>query len=390
MELVSRHEKALFITMLFISGFIWLPLIVVTRGIALLYFVFFYVFFLFTHSALIAYLKGNSVKITQDVFPDLFERVQDCVEKLGIKKAPEAYVLQAEGGFNAFATRFAGKHFVVLFSDVVDALEEKPEALNFYIGHELGHIDRGHLLWTPVIAPASFLPLIGAAHSRAREKTADNYGLYCCKNVDDAVAGLAALAAGPKRWKQLPVNNYMEQIKETGSFWMSFNELISGYPWTVKRMARILSRSGGAGVDLPSRSPMAWVFAMFVPNTPFTGGSPGALLVFAAIVGMLATIAVPSFFSYKKAGCEDIAKMDARKAYSASLVYFSANSVDSDFTLEDLSEFGFVQTPGVDVRVLDGSYGQLRISASHEKGKAAYVIDRAGDLEKVETGASRY
>jgi hypothetical protein len=58
---------------------------------------------------------------------------------------PEAYLLQMGGMLNAFATRFLGRDFLVLYSDVVDGLADNPDALNFYIGHEIGHIKRKHL-----------------------------------------------------------------------------------------------------------------------------------------------------------------------------------------------------------------------------------------------------
>jgi hypothetical protein len=44
------------------------------------------------------------------------------------------FLLNGDGIFNAFATRFLGRNLMVLFSDIVDAMEAQPEALNFYIG----------------------------------------------------------------------------------------------------------------------------------------------------------------------------------------------------------------------------------------------------------------
>lgn len=88
---------------------------------------------------------------------------------------------------------------------MVDALEDHPGALNFYIGHELGHIHRKHLIWGPVLFPAAILPVIGAAYSRAREYTCDNYGFACCEDQRDAMIGLSVLSAGDRRWKTLKI-----------------------------------------------------------------------------------------------------------------------------------------------------------------------------------------
>ena len=117
--------------------------------------------------------------------------------------------MQMGGAFNAFATRFFGRDFLVLYSDVVDALADNPDALNFYIGHEIGHIKRKHLKWSTVLLPASMLPLIGAAYSRAREYTCDRHGLAACDSPLNAEFGMAALAAGGKRWRTMSKTSYI-------------------------------------------------------------------------------------------------------------------------------------------------------------------------------------
>ncbi len=254
-ELVYRHEPALFALAVFISAIAWLLLILGTLGIALIYVFFFFLAYLFIQSAFISYLKGTGVRITDRQFPDLQARLVHCCAVLGVHPVPEAYLIHADGVFNALATRFLGRNFVVLYSDVVDALIERPESLNFYIGHELGHIRRQHLLWSPWLWPATILPLLGAAYSRAREYTCDMHGAACCPGPEDGRRALAALAAGGTRWKSLDIDSYGQQVDATQGFWMSFHELISDYPWLVKRMLRL-----GAARDAnvaPKRHPLA-------------------------------------------------------------------------------------------------------------------------------------
>ncbi len=211
-----------------------------------------------------------------------------------MKQVPEVYLLHADGAFNALATRFLGRNFVVLFSDVVDALEVQPGAVNFYVGHELGHIHRKHLLWGPFLAPALLLPLLGAAYSRAREYTCDRYGLACCENPQDATTGLAALAAGGRRWRILSKENYAGQTKESSGFWMSFHELVSDYPWLVKRMAALNALIAKQKVALPGRNALAFFLALFVPRLG-VGGGGASVLIFVAIIGVLAAIAIPAY-----------------------------------------------------------------------------------------------
>lgn len=182
MPLVYKNEKPLFIISLIISSLFWLGLLIGTMGTLLIWVLIIFLFYLFAHSGFIAYLKGNAVKVTEQQYPDLYRMHQECCARLGMDKIPELYLLCSDGMLNALATRFLRKNFVVLFSDIVDALDERPEAVRFYIGHELGHIARNHLGWGPVLLPASILPLLGAAYSRAREYTCDLHGLACASN----------------------------------------------------------------------------------------------------------------------------------------------------------------------------------------------------------------
>jgi len=298
METVYKNERPLFAISLVISLLVWAVLILGTLGIALIYVLFFFIFYLFVQSAFISHIKGTAVRITAQQFPDLNARIEKCCLKLGMDRAPEAYLMHGNGVFNAFATRFLGRDFIVLYSDIVDALEQDPDAVDFYIGHELGHLHRKHIQWRWVLWPAAILPLIGAAYSRAREYTCDLYGMACCANRQSAVHGLAALAAGQKRWQSMNAQHYTDQVKQTGGFWMSFHELIGDYPWLVKRIAQV--RANEQPIDFPGRNPLAWLFALFVPRLGTGGGGGGvaSMLVVVAIIGILAAIALPAYQDY--------------------------------------------------------------------------------------------
>ena len=299
MQLVYGKEKSLFAISLIISLLVWAVALVGTMGVLLLWVLAIFVLYLFTHSAFISYLKGTAVKVTENQYPDLYEAHKACCEKLEMKTIPDMYLLSADGILNALATRFLGRNFVVLFSNIVDALESRPEAVKFYIGHELGHIKQKHLLYGPLLFPASILPLIGAAYSRAREYTCDLHGLACSNNKDDAMYSMAVLAAGEKRWQTINMQSYLGQVAMTGDFWMSFHELLADYPWLSKRLSRIDAIANGTKAKSPRRSFFAWFFALFIPRLGM-GASGGvvSIFVFVAIIGILAAIAIPAYQGY--------------------------------------------------------------------------------------------
>jgi Zn-dependent protease with chaperone function len=319
-DLVYANERSLFAIGLAISAVFWLVLLVGTLGFALFYALGGFVFYLFAQSGLIAYIRGNAVRITPQQYPDLHDKLSACCQRLGMADVPETYLLHANGAFNAFATRFLGRNFLVLYSDVVDALEGRPAALSFYLGHELGHVHRGHLAWRPALLPASFLPLIGSGYHRACETTCDNYGAACCDDVEDGVRALSALAAGGRRWQDLNLPEYLGQARDTGGFWMSFHELISDYPWLVKRVARVAAQSDGREPEVPKRNPLAYLFAFFVPRT-MAGAGAASVLMMVAIIGIIAAIAIPSLLRARVSANESSAIGDIRSVISAEAAY---------------------------------------------------------------------
>jgi hypothetical protein len=175
----------------------------------------------------------------------------------------------------------------------VDAMASHPDGVRFYIGHELGHLRmkhlNGHLLRWPVL----WLPLLGAAYSRARESTCDRHGLACSGTPDNAVRALAALSAGSERWKQLDVPAYVAQAGQAGGFWMSFHELTAGYPWLTKRAARVMDPKAPE----PSRHGLAYVLAAFVPYAGRLGAGFG-MLILVYILLIAVAVARPAYESY--------------------------------------------------------------------------------------------
>lgn len=305
-DTVYSKEKTLFTILAIISGLIWLVLILATKGIALIYVLILFIIYLFTHSAFISYLKGTAVEISPEQFPDLHKQYLACCERLEIKEAPRAYLLAADGMLNALATRFLRRNYIVLFSSIVDALESDKDAINFYIGHELGHIRRNHIGKEPLLVFATWLPLIGAAYARACEYTCDLHGLRCCNSLRSATNAVAVLAAGVEQWKRMNVDQYIRQTRESSGFWMSFHELNSSYPWLTKRMARVHAKAQGKDYVAPSRSVFAYIFSLL---TPRMGTAGGGLIILAAIIGIAAAVAIPAYKEYQE-------KMGADFGYS--------------------------------------------------------------------------
>jgi len=399
MELVYPNERKLFRIALILAVVVWALIIIGTLGIALIYIGLIALFMIFAQSAFITHIQGNGIKITPEQYPDLYALLITCCEKVGMDEIPDTYLLRTDF-FNALATRFLRRHYIVLFTDVVDALQERPGAVNFYIGHELGHIHRKHIRWGWVLAPVTWLPILGSALSRAEEYTCDRYGNACCDSDEDATAALAAIVAGDTRWQTMNVTSYLKQVDSTGGFFMSFNELIGDYPWLCKRMAWVLALRKGTKPKLPKRSFWAGLLSAFVPSIP---GGAGSFIILIAIVGILAAIALPAYQDYI-ATAEQAKQTLMDGSESTTPDYWihatpenldqvmqeiapireniAAHHAETNTFPDDLTQIGWTATVltseygGMPVAVYNG--GVIGVTLGEANGEEAYIVNEPG------------
>ena len=317
-ELVYPRERTLSAITLVLGLLVWVLIVVGTLGIALVYLLFGFSFYLFAQSALIAWLRGNGVLLSAQQLPDLRERFDACCAKLGIDEKPEVYLLQGNGLLNAFATRFIGRDYVVVLSDIVDAMQAHPDGVNFYFGHELGHIRMKHLTGKSLRAPVLWLPLLGAAYSRAKESTCDRHGRACCESPETAARALVALAAGAQRWRMVDLPAFEAQASLSRGFWMSLHELTGGYPWLTKRVARVLHPDAA----MPPRNGFAYFFALFSPYAGRGGGAAG-LIVVVALIAVLAAVGVPAYQDYQGRAKLTLGYVESEPARHALATYYA-------------------------------------------------------------------
>ncbi|MBQ4853329.1 M48 family metalloprotease [Rhodanobacter sp. B2A1Ga4] len=357
-DLVYKNETTLRAIALVLSIVIWLLLLFGTVGVLLIYLLLFALFAVIAHSALIAHLRGNAIRISSRQMPELYQRLSDCARKLGMRELPEAYLVNGNGVLNAFATRFLGRNFVVLLSDVVESFEARPGALNFYIGHELGHLRRHHLTWAKVLAPAMFLPLIGAAYSRAREYTCDRHGLAVCENPEDAQYGLVTLAAGKRLWREVNLADYSESATAAPGFWMSLHELVGDYPWLNKRHAWLRALAEQRKPKLGARNPFAYLISLILPRVPGLGIGGGLIVI--AYIAILAAIAIPAYQDYLGRAALNVAMADSTP-YREAVAQFGVSHQEWPDSIGQLGLAPFAGDSSVSSITL-GSHGALTVN----------------------------
>lgn len=230
---VYPKERIYFVISLIVSIILYLLLIVSIVG--LVYLIMGAIITLFTHGIFIGNIRGNGIKLSEHQFPEAYQIAKKLSNEMGFFQVPDIYIMESGGLINAFATRFMGRNFIVIYTDVLElAYEEGEDALAFVICHELAHIKRKHLSRRWILLPANFMPFLGSAYSRACEYTCDLVGAYHVPK--GAISGLLVLAAGKKLYRKVNVAAISHQAKDEGGFWVWFSEIISTHPNLAKRV----------------------------------------------------------------------------------------------------------------------------------------------------------
>jgi len=236
---VYKKEKFYFWLMLFISIAIYITVaIFVDSLISVVPSVLCYILLLLLLKLyFIGHIRGSAIKITPEQFPDIYAVLERQTKLLELSGVPNMYLQQSGGVLNAFATRFARTNYVVLYSSILEAAyQEGMHAVEFIIGHELGHIKRKHVysIKSFLIAPARFVPFLSAAYSRACEYTCDRIGYTLCPQ--GAVPGMIILLSGSSLYKKVDVSQLLRNAESERGFLTWFVEIFSSHPLSYKRI----------------------------------------------------------------------------------------------------------------------------------------------------------
>lgn len=182
-------------------------------------------------------LLGRGVKVTAKQFPSVHRAVETCAKRLSIS-APDVFIVQ-EPTLNALTFSSHKRGIIVLNSAAVDHFA--PRELLFVIGHECGHIQNNHVLYHTMARWVAFpvAPLL-RRWLRFSEITADRAGALACGSLDDSLRALIKLALGAQKlYKDINVDEYMNQLEELKKSYARFLEFFFIHPFLPKRVESI-------------------------------------------------------------------------------------------------------------------------------------------------------
>ena len=106
------------------------------------------------------------------------------------------------------------------------------------------------------------------------------------------------------------------------------------------------------------------------------------LIIGMIIIGILASMTLMQFLSYRELGYSAILQSDLRSVYTTSM-QFHLDYPNDAVTEARLEEYGYI--PGdehVTLTIVDGSEAALAITAGHPDTPNIYQVDHAGKITK--------
>jgi Zn-dependent protease with chaperone function len=168
--------------------------------------------------------QANAVRVSEKQFPEIHERY---VQVLTTMDAPEHYPLFVSQTPIVNAGAYGMEHpFIVLNSGAIRLLDD--EEIVFLLGHELGHVMSGHVLYRtllvillqlanigyPIVGLAARAVLVGLLEwYRKSELSADRAGLLACQDPNVALRTSLRMAGGG-RDEETDLNEFLAQADE--------------------------------------------------------------------------------------------------------------------------------------------------------------------------------
>lgn len=205
-------------------------------------------------------MQGSNFHVTRESCPKLYEQIKQDAAILGVCDFPEIYTSWGYA-VNGYTTGNKDRTMLVLNSGAVDLLTTSQ--LDYVVGHEMGHIKSGHVLYhlmAQLFSNAiSDIPLAKKLSApiyysllywqRMSEFTADRAGLLTCQDKDAAIDAIIKMAGVPlKYFDSLDKEAFMKQAEEFETRFSSVADATirfisiasSTHPWTVYRAGELL------------------------------------------------------------------------------------------------------------------------------------------------------
>lgn len=202
-----------------------------------------------------AELLGSAVKVTDQQFPRVHEAARRASEALRMK-TPPVYAAPSSWSLRARALGTEDQPYVVVNAQLAEQLSD--DELTAAIGHELGHVQNGHVLYSTALhyltQSAIFFvrwivqPAIMTlqAWSRRAEITCDRAALLATRDLPATLGAIVKLEFGLDKGAAFNLDEYLREMPTGKGGLGRFAEYFRGHPYLPKRVQALRTFADGA------------------------------------------------------------------------------------------------------------------------------------------------
>lgn len=190
-----------------------------------------------------ALVIGNSVRLSNTQFPEIYAVLEDLCRRIGMHQIPELYL--TDSTVEALSAAFSSwhKNYIVLHQVMLDVDYTKSlDVVGFAIGRQLGAIRLNHTAWwnDMLLTYVSTLKWLVYPLHRVRVYSCDRYGAHLAPT---GFRGLLIYATGRRLMQSVNINDYLEQANQYEGTWPKIALLTERTPPVFLRLLE-LQRAG--------------------------------------------------------------------------------------------------------------------------------------------------
>jgi hypothetical protein len=186
-----------------------------------------------------ASIRGNSVRLSNEQFPEVYAILQSHCQKLGMTELPELFLTGAS--IQPFSQTFSSwrERYIVIHQIIFDIDDRKSmDVTSFLLGHELGAIRLNHTaVWNEMLLTyISALKLFRNPLERVRTYSRDRYGAAL---TPTGFRGVLISATGRRLMDHVNFEEYFRQARTYGGLWANVNVFFEPKPQVLMRLKQL-------------------------------------------------------------------------------------------------------------------------------------------------------
>jgi hypothetical protein len=186
-----------------------------------------------------ASVRGNSVRLSERQFPEVYAVLKGHCRRLGMTKIPELFITGSS--IQPYSQTFSSwrENYIVLHQIVFDIDDRKTmDVVSFLLAHELGAIRLNQrAVWNEMLLTyISSIKWFRNPLERVRTYSRDRYGAALSPT---GFRGLLINAVGRRLMDHVNIEEYFAQERKYGSIWAWMNVFFDPKPQVFVRLRKL-------------------------------------------------------------------------------------------------------------------------------------------------------